>query len=84
MLPIDDYYVKQKSLRLRTRFDKGLIKWTTVRLAFRRRPIEALGCSQVTITWAPAERLRIIIKTLKPESTIVTIACMLARTVYML
>lgn len=82
MLPIDDYYVKQKSLRLRTRFDKALSNG--LRLAFRRRPIEALGCSQVTITWAPAERLRIIIKTLKPESTIVTIACMLARTVYML
>ena len=47
-------------------------------------PIEALGCSQVTINWAPAERLHTVIKMLKSESTIVTIACVLARTVYML
>ena len=37
-------------------------------------PTEALGCSQVTTSWASAERLHTAFKTLKPESAIVTIA----------
>jgi hypothetical protein len=48
------------------------------------KPTGALGYSQVTTNWASAERLHTVIKTLKPESAIVTIACMLSRTVYML
>ena len=47
-------------------------------------PTEALGYSQVTTKRASAERLHPVIKTLKLESTIVTIACMLVRPVYML